>query len=234
MLWTTVQYDNKPFCMTGLLKTRKQMEAVSRKVGDQSPAGAAECFVKWGAECPCVSSCNLGVLGHAPPPPPLEKFWKMSPSNGWKCIRNVENVTFLLAFHLLEWVCLYRKSKVWTKLPPLLKPLPLRGPWHEDQSSESSGDETDKAVCHQGVTELRTTNTWLMDLSCEVLSLYVPSDIQWETNSYFLLQSNRFNIVPVSRFWYLACWINVVFIIKSLSISNFLNCSEPFLRWTRM
>ena len=29
----------------------------------------------------------------------------------------------------------------------------------EDQSSESSGDETDKAVCHQGVTELRTTNT---------------------------------------------------------------------------
>ena len=38
----TVQYD------IALLKTRKQMKAVSPKVEDRQPAGAAECNLKWG------------------------------------------------------------------------------------------------------------------------------------------------------------------------------------------
>ena len=36
------------------------------------------------------------------------KFVNFEPQNGWKCIRNFENVTFLWAFRLPEWVRSYR------------------------------------------------------------------------------------------------------------------------------
>ena len=58
MLWTT---RNRWVYDIALLKTRKQMKAVSPKVEDQPPARAAECILKWGAEClMCKISSKLG------------------------------------------------------------------------------------------------------------------------------------------------------------------------------
>ena len=88
--------------------------------------------------------------------------------------------------------------------------FPLQRPWPEDQSSESSGDETDKAVCHQVSQNWELPILYLMDrLSCEVVCFYIPSHIQLQNVVISMLQIDRFYVVAVSRFWKLveSAWL---------------------------
>ena len=77
---------------------------------------------------------------------PFAKLWILSPSNGWKCIRNFANIMFLVEFRRINREENWRFSEKIAS-PPSPQPLPLCGPWFcteiielwTSESKETSG-----------------------------------------------------------------------------------------------